>query len=315
MYLTRPARRWPIAVFVVLAYGISWACWLPIAFAGDAVQPGDGWPTHFPGLLGPLVAAFVVTALTEDRTGVRDLLARMLRRRTGARWWLVAAGSPLALFAIALLIATLVEGRPDIAGLSRVSGLPATLGIAGVWVMLVLVNGLGEETGWRGYALPMLQRRYSPLVATVLVTAIWAAWHAPLFVILESYRGFSVATIPAFFFSLFCGAVVLTWLYNGSGGSVLLAAVWHGTYNLVAATDAARGLVAVVVTAGVIVWAVRLVVRELRARHEGGPSVLDPQRRIILATAGDNEAGGAPTAREPAQGYVVEQTGAGPGGA
>src|SRR5215203_5958705 len=83
-------RAHPLASFFLLAYGISWACWLPIAFSGGIVRSGNALPTHFPGLLGPMIAAIIVTAITEGRAGLRDLLARMGRWRVGLRWWLFA---------------------------------------------------------------------------------------------------------------------------------------------------------------------------------------------------------------------------------
>ena len=104
-----------------------------------------------------------------------------------------------------------------------------------------------------------------PVLAVLLVAAIWAGWHAPLFLILENYRGFTPATLVGFVIGLASGAVVLGWLYNRTG-SVLAAAVWHATYNLTAATTAAHGLLAAISTVAVILAAVGLVVADLMTR-------------------------------------------------
>lgn len=143
------------------AHGFSWA-WLllPPASTGGIVGSGDGWPTHLPALLGPLAAAFVVTARRTRGPGVRDLLARMARWWVPLRWWAFAV-SPLLLLAVVLLV----------------------------------VNGLGEETGWRGYALPELQRRHSPLVSVLVVEALWAGWHAPMFLVVDTFRSFGVGIL------------------------------------------------------------------------------------------------------------------------
>ncbi|RPI24317.1 MAG: CPBP family intramembrane metalloprotease, partial [Actinobacteria bacterium] len=167
----------PLVAFFVLAYAISWAWVIPWAATGHTVFQGDGWPTHFPSLLGPLLAAFAVTAWTEGWHGVRDLLARMGRWRIGWRWWL-AALSPLAFF-FAVLGVMAVTGAdvPARADFARFSGLSAGLGIVGVAVMVTIINAFGEETGWRGYALPHLQRRWGPITATLVLAALWAGWH------------------------------------------------------------------------------------------------------------------------------------------
>ena len=246
----------PVAVFLSLAYLLSWASWLPLAVAGRSVRPGSADPTHFPGLLGPLLAAIAVAVLTDGRRSVRELLARIGRWRVDRCWWL-AAFSPLAFFAVAAPVARVVDGAwPAWGGLGR-------------------VNGFGEETGWRGFAIPALQRTHGPLAASLILVLFWALWHTPLFWILDSFRGFGGGTLVGFFFGMASGAALLTWLVNRSG-SVPVVAVWHGTHNLAATTTAARGTIAAVVSALVMVQAVVLVGLELRARRRGRPSVLGP---------------------------------------
>lgn len=154
------------------------------------------------------------------------------------------------------------------------SGLPAGWGVVGVVVAVLVVNGFGEETGWRGYALPTLQRRHSALISTAAVAVAWAGWHVPMLLVLDSFRGFTAPTAVGWFIGLFCGAVVLTWLYNGSGGSIALVAVWHAAYNMVSATKAVEGLLAAISTTVVIVLAVILLGLELRASRRGSATVL-----------------------------------------
>jgi membrane protease YdiL (CAAX protease family) len=134
----------------------------------------------------------LVTAWTKGRTGSQELGARMSRWRVGVRWWLWGFGSPLAYFAIGVAIARLADGHwPSLSGLDHYSGIPA-IGVIGVWLAAILTNGFGEETGWRGFALPQLQRRYSPLIASLIVLPMWALWHAPYFAVLSTYHDFGV---------------------------------------------------------------------------------------------------------------------------
>jgi len=262
-----------LIAFVALAYLISWAWLLPVAINGPDVVPGVGWPTHVPALLGPMAAALLVVGHTEGRAGVLDMLHRMVSVRHPLRWWAVALSPVLLLSAVGMAV---VAGwtSTDLAGLAQFSGIPSGWGAAGVVATVVLVNGFGEETGWRGYAQPLLQRHHGPLLATMGVSAIWALWHLPMLVVLASFRSFGPATLMGWTIGLLSGAVVLAWLYNRSGGSILLAAVWHGGFNLVTATAVGAGFLEAAATVLVIVGASALVLTELVRTRSGHPSIL-----------------------------------------
>jgi len=224
-------------------------------------------PTQFPGLLGPLVAAFVVTAIVDGRSGLRELVRSMARWRVGILWFAIALGSPFLFFALTAIALVLTgHAGPSLRDFGLFPGLPP-MSAGAVFVVAFLVNGFGEETGWRGFALPRLSRGRSALAASLLTSAIWAGWHAPLFFILEGYQSFGPGTLVGFFFGLACGAIILTQIFNRSGGSVLAAALWHTAYNMVSSTAAARGVYAASVTTAVIVWAIVLVAVDLCSRR------------------------------------------------
>ena len=264
-----------LVAFFALAYALSWSWVIPLAAAHQVVHRGAGWPTHYPALLGPAIAAVVVTAWTMGRPGLRDLGARLVRWRVALRWWLVAV-SPAAFLTLGL-VAMRVAGKPlpAVGDFGRFSGTPA-IGLVGVFLLITFVGSLGEETGWRGYALPQLQRRFSPLTATLILALFWFLWHLPQFAVIGTYRDFGPVGYLGMFLGLTCGAIVLTWLYNRSGGSILLVIVWHGVYNFVGATQAATGTLAAIVSTLIMVQGIILVVVELRARRHGLPSVLEP---------------------------------------
>jgi uncharacterized protein len=263
-----------LVAFFALAYALSWAWAIPLAAAHLVVRRGEGWPTHYPSLLGPAIAAVVITAWTMGRPGVRDLLARMARWRVPLRWWL-AALSPAAFLGLALTaMAAAGKPLPSVADFGRFSGTPA-IGLVGVLLLITFVGALGEETGWRGYALPQLQRRFSPLTSSLIIAVLWFGWHLPQFFVIATYRDFGPVQYVGMFLGLTCGAVVLTWLYNRSGSSILLVIVWHGLYNFVSGTQAATGLLAAVVSTLVMIQGVVLIVLELRARRRRS-SVLAP---------------------------------------
>ena len=131
-----------LVVFFALAYALSWSWAIPLAAAHLVVRRGGGWPTHYPALFGPAIAAVVVTAWIMGRPGVRDLLARMARWRVPLRWWL-AALSPAAFLGLAL-IAMVMAGKPlpSMADFGQFSGIPA-IGLVGV-LLLILVGALGR---------------------------------------------------------------------------------------------------------------------------------------------------------------------------
>ena len=89
---------------------------------------------------------------------------------------------------------------------------------------------MGEELGWRGLALPLLQQQYSPLAASLVLGCIWGAWHIPAFLFSGSPQ--SSYTFPLYFIYLVCGTVLMTAVYNATGGSLPLAIIVHGLFNL-----------------------------------------------------------------------------------
>ncbi len=91
-----------------------------------------------------------------------------------------------------------------------------------------IVYGIGEEPGWRGFALPRLQSKWSAIKATFVLYVIWALWHVPFF----AYR-YSIMEFPLWAFSLFFGALWLTFLYNSTNGSILMVIIWHSLWNVV----------------------------------------------------------------------------------
>lgn len=233
------ARR-PLTSFFLLAYALTWLGWSPwfLSEAGVGLLPYDGGDLdllfNVAGLvLGPTLAAFVVTGKAEGREGVRRLLRRIVQWRVGLRWYLFAlAGIP----AIALLSAVVMPGA---LASFRVSAVPPVLFLYLVAGPFFLFAGgpVFEEIGWRGFALPRLQRRHGPLAGSLLLGVLWALWHLPLFLIPDWDTPHGSPLDVALFVVLAVGmAVVFTWVFNNTNGSVLLAILAHGSLNMGVAT-------------------------------------------------------------------------------
>ncbi len=252
------ARRRPAASFFLLSFAFSWAIWVPMALRGEG--------SHLPGLLGPLAGALTATWLADGRTGLADLAKRMIRWRAPAWRFLLVVLSPFLLLAVAWPLAAAVQGGwPDLGGLQRMDGWPDA-GWLGLFALMVLVVGFGEETGWRGFAIHRLEPRHGPLVATLVVTLFWALWHAPVFFFVENFRELGPGATVGWVVGLVAGSAVLTWIYLYTSRSVLAVAVWHGAFNMAAASEASEGLIAAIVTTAVMFWGFTLFFLWIRRR-------------------------------------------------
>jgi len=186
---------------------------------------------------------------------------------------LLVAVSPLALFLVALSIDSLISSTQFSFNLfGRLQEIPGIMGVVG-WIIMILTFGLGEETGWRGFALPRLQNTRSASKATLMLIAIWLGWHLPVFFYKESFIEMGAFGAIGWAVSLAFGAVVLTWLYNSAKGSILMVAIWHGTFN--AAVSSGEGNVSMIASVLVIIWAV--VIQRLM-----GPENLSKSRKQII---------------------------------
>lgn len=263
MNLSSAVKRHPVAAYYVLAYLCSWAITIPLALQAQGILAMRvPFALHYLSGLGPAVAALATTRLLRGgRPAERQRPApnRMERVREW-RWLLVGGLGPLILFAVAQL-AGLVSGQPVPAwrALGQVNFLP-DLGLW-AWTLWLIANGWGEELGWRGFALPRLQQTHSALGSSFLLSLAWAGWHLPAFFYVPSYVTLGLRVLPGFFVGLLAGAIVLTWLYNSSHGSVLAVVLWHASFNYVSASPNAGGFAAAVTSTCVIVWAVAIVWR------------------------------------------------------
>lgn len=244
----------PLIAYFTLAYLLSWSVGIPLALAHQGVIPQILPPwTHFFVGYGPMLSALIVTRMSRGVSGLKDLGKRMVRW-VCPKWWLVAL-SPLLAGSVVLLIQNIF--RADKVAF-RELGSVHFLGQIGYWALplWVFTFGFGEETGWRGFALPELQRGRSALSATMILGGFWALWHLPQFFYVYEL---SITTV-GWLIGLFAGAIVLTWLYNSSK-SVLVVAVWHACFNFMTASTAATGVLPFAVSALVIFAAITILQR------------------------------------------------------
>lgn len=236
-------QRFPFGAFVLIACAVTW----PLA-AGMRLS----LLLPLLALFGPLIAAVVVVGATAGRAGLGDLWRRFALRPSDLAWAAVAVALPLLL----LIPIWLLE---RLAGASETAPAPAfALGPITALSLALALLIVGEEVGWRGFALPHLMAKRPALWSSLVVGAVWALWHLPNFFL----PGYPHRELPfaAFFLMVVSYSVLFTWLHARTQGSLLVAVVFHAALNLfsLAGIDPARqswwralvyGLVALVVVA------------------------------------------------------------------
>ena len=255
--MSKFVKKYPVLSLFVLA---SIFGGVPLAAVAAGLLP-QGFTQL--GALSASLAGIVLAAVEGRKGGVRELLGRFLIWRVGIQWWGFALLFTVIPSVAALYLFSLFGG-PTVDW----SGLGPLYSVVPMILMLTIFAGIGEEFGWRGFALPRLQARYNALVSSLIVGVFWSLWHIPLFLVegTTQYQwGLDVGLIPAvLMYSVFviAWAIQLTWVFNNTKGSVLLAAVLHGAGNawIGGYIDVYRGNVGGVVAFTVVSMVVSIII-------------------------------------------------------
>ena len=225
--------RHPLVSFFAMAYAFTWlAAFMPLVLSED----GAGLLSYrwlglyatiaIASFVGPFLSAFIMTGVTEGREGVGRLLRQLVLWRVGFRWYLFAL---IGLPAIMVLSVIFLPGAlASFQGLATLSPLP----LLALFVYVFFLGGpLGEEPGWRGFALPRLQRRYGPLVGSLILGPLWGLWHLPLFWVPAWNFPPTLLNIVLFVISATAFTIIVTWVFNNTKGSLLIAILVHATFD------------------------------------------------------------------------------------
>jgi membrane protease YdiL (CAAX protease family) len=214
MQPTEFLKRHPLVIGIVLMFALTWPFYSALGlFVG----------------YGLALASLIMTGLTEGCAGVRALLRRFLIWRVGVQWYLVILFGPAILGLAAIGLDFVLGGTtPDFSNIEaqRIFGTSAN-----PWIFVVpffLVDALtnGEETGWRGFALPRLQARFSALVSSLILGVVWGLWHLPKFWVAGDAESFAPVILDNI-----AMAVLFTWVYNNTNGSLLIVTLFHAAVN------------------------------------------------------------------------------------
>ncbi len=274
----------PLILYFILAISITWLLWIPTLIISSInnyfvpsiltfnVLISEGFVDNFHvlvfvinqlGVYGPMIAAFIVLAITRKKVGVVELLKSMGKVNVKLKWY-----GAIILLPLVITLAS--------AGISLLYGTDLTNlfnpGMAPLLVLLMFINntltsGL-EEPGWRGYALPKLQENYTANKSSIILGIVWAIWHYPFlvylnFVQLGTGAFLSALAIIGFTASTVGGSILFSWVYNNTK-SVFMAILFHGLMNFIpqvimgGVIDSMGGVIVALITWGIAIILVKL---------------------------------------------------------
>jgi uncharacterized protein len=207
------AARHDLVLYFTLAYLLSWILW-PLVILN---------PTSSPLVpFGPLIAAVIVSLLAGGPKELWALLRQLTRWRVHPIWYLIALLGPLVMAGLAAVLAV-ATGSP----MRRTGAYTDVAAIGYTFLSIIIIVGLFEEVGWRGFALPRLQRRLDAIWAALVLGVLWALWHLP-----ELISDPTGQRPPLQFVVLALAlSVILSWLYNSTNGSLLIVIICHAAID------------------------------------------------------------------------------------
>jgi membrane protease YdiL (CAAX protease family) len=227
--------RNPLLAFFILTYLISWGFWFSMVALSLDLKDPVGSIINGLASYGPTLAGLILTAILFGSDGLLQLSARLSPSKMRVRSYLTVILLPFLIMIVALMISLFMDGS-----------FPTKLA-GGAWILPLVLEALrifffggalGEEIGWRGFALPRLLSNNSPFKASLILGLIWGIWHAPIYFVSGSGQndmlksgGSFVMLFPAFVVWTIGLAVLFTWVYKKTNGNLLMAILFHTAVN------------------------------------------------------------------------------------
>lgn len=173
-------------------------------------------------IFSPTISAVIISGLIGGTAGIKKLFSGFARLKVGLKWYIAAFSLTLVPLFISLVYIVLGNPIPGIAPGTTIPFLLSSL-------LFTLFSGpLAEETGWRGFALPRLQEKFSALLSSVILGVIWACWHLPFY--FQSGGGAGMP-FPIYLVMIIVVSIFITWIYNNTNGSLALCVITHFCFN------------------------------------------------------------------------------------
>lgn len=205
--------------FFIFTYLFSWSFWIPFV-----LNVRVSIYLALLGILGPAIIGIIITILETGKTGVNDLLKGVIKWNVNFRWYLFVLVFPFMVTYLSIYTNYIIEGN-----LIEFSGIKSWTSIPILFSYIFFLQGPFEEIGWRGYALPRLQKKYSSLKSSIILGVIWAFWHTPLFLFSSLHEGLP---IWLYFLHVIGISILMTWVFNSTGRSILLVMLLHTSINM-----------------------------------------------------------------------------------
>ena len=208
-----------VRAYLILAFGISWG-----AYFTRQLAPLPEWLDETLRLVvkfGPSLGGVIMVGATAGWKGTHELFGRLLRWRVAVRWYAIVLLAPAVILTVAIALHLLLgSGALETASFRFPESAVALLSLLSI--RFFAGGGLGEALGWRGFMLPQMQRRHDALTASLYIGVFHGLWHLPA----QGLAGTVVLTV----FTT-SGAIIATWIFNSTGGNVLLVALMHAAFN------------------------------------------------------------------------------------
>ena len=227
-------RKHPLFFYFFLAYAISWIFMIPYMLSAWGIISGDFLVLEVLHTFGPTFAAIITISIIEGRAGLHNWRQHMKQRRVGWQWYLFS----LVVIPVLKLLGVIIQPGK----LASFQGLTSSiLVLYPAYFFIIFFGGgpLGEEPGWRGFALPRMQPHYGPLKATLLLGFLWGFWHLPDF-LMPDYQGEGAGTgfdvilinLPILILVVISLAIIMTWVFNHTKESIFIATVLHTSVDV-----------------------------------------------------------------------------------